>query len=227
MDPSLLRSLKRKIVLFFPLGLIVMGALLFVPAGSLDFWEAWVFLGVLFTQVFFVATYFLRRDPEFLLRRMRYKEKEAAEKKMIKVGQLLFLIGFLVPGLDHRFGWSDVPSWLVLAADAIVFLGYGLVFLAFRENSYASRIVEVEKGQKVISSGPYSVIRHPMYTGVIPMYLAIPIALGSYVALLFYAPVIIIIVLRIFDEERLLSRDLPGYSEYMKKVKYRLIPGVW
>ena len=172
-------------------------------------------------------SYFLKHDPEFLERRMRFKEKEATEKSIIKIAQLLFFIGILLPGLDHRYGWSDVPFWLVITSDIIIFLSYMLVFFVFKENSYASRIVEVEKEQKVIATGPYSVVRHPMYAGIIPMYLCIPLALGSFVAVVFFAPVIVVIILRIFDEERLLLKDLKGYEEYTKKVKYRLIPGVW
>ena len=221
------QDIKRKIFLFFPLGIIVVGLMLFLPAGSLNYWQAWLFMGILFIPFTFVILYFLKHDLEFLERRMRYKEKEAEEKTIIKIGQILFLIGFLTPGFDYRFGWSNVPFWVVIVSDVIIFLSYMLVFLVFKENTYASRIVEVDKKQKVITTGPYAFVRHPMYSGIIPMYLCVPLALGSYVAVIFFAPVIIIVILRIFDEERLLLKDLEGYKEYTEKVKYRLVPGIW
>jgi protein-S-isoprenylcysteine O-methyltransferase Ste14 len=227
MAESRVLDIKKKIFLLIPLILIVIGLMLFLPAGSLNYWQAWLFMGTLFVPFVFVASYFLKHDPGLLERRLRFKEKEAEEKVIIRIGQLLFFIGFLVPGFDFRFGWSNVPSWLVIASDAVIFLAYMLVFLVFKENSYASRIVEVDKKQKVISTGPYAFVRHPMYTGVIPMYLCIPLALSSYIALIFFVPVVIVIILRIFDEERLLLKDLEGYKEYTKKVKYRLIPSVW
>lgn len=220
-------NLKKKIFLFFPLGVIVVGLMLFLPAGSLKYWQAWVFIGILFIPCIFVALYFLKHDPELLVRRMRFKEKEVQQKTIIKIANLFFLIGFLIPGLDYRYGWSNVSSPVVILSDAIIFLGYLIVFFVFKENSYTSRIIEVEKEQKLITTGPYSVIRHPMYAGVILMIIFMPIALGSYWALMFFVPVIALVILRIFNEEEVLLRDLKGYSEYVKKVKYRLIPCVW
>ncbi|MCX6774301.1 MAG: isoprenylcysteine carboxylmethyltransferase family protein [Candidatus Micrarchaeota archaeon] len=220
-------NLKKKVLLLVPLAVIITGLALFLPAGTIYYWQAWAFMAVLFIPFFFVASYFLKKDPKFLERRIRFKEKEAKEKSMIKIAQVLFLMGFLTPGLDFRYGWSQVPVWLAVAADAVIFLSYMFIFLVFRENSYASRIVEVEKGQKVISTGPYSIVRHPMYLGVTLMYLSVPIALGSYLALVFFMPVVLVIFLRILDEERLLLKDLKGYREYCKKVKYRLVPGIW
>jgi len=227
MKQSQFYDIKKKIFLLVPLVTIVLGLMLFLPAGSLKYWQAWVFMGVLFIPFIFVIFYFLRNDPELLERRMKFKEKETQEKTMSKIGQLFFFIGFLIPGLDYRYGWSNVPFWLVIASDVIMFLGYMLVFFVLRENSYASRIVEVDEKQKVITTGPYAVVRHPMYAGIMPMYLCIPLALGSYFALIFFVPVIILIVFRIFDEEKVLLRDLEGYEEYTKKVKYRLIPRIW
>lgn len=220
-------KLKRKIFFFFSLAFIVIGLMLFLPAGSLNYWQAWVFMATLLVPFIFVASYLLKHDPALLERRMRFREKEIQQKLIIKIANLFFFIGFLVPGLDYRYGWSSVPAWLVILSDALIFLGYLIIFLVFRENSYASRIIEVERGQKVIMTGPYSVIRHPMYAGVILMYLFMPIALGSYWALVFFVPVISIVVFRILDEEKVLLRDLKGYKEYTKKVRYRLIPGIW
>ncbi len=218
---------KGKVSFLFLVALLATGLMLFVPAGSLDYWQAWTFLATLFIPVFFVAFYLLKHDPKLLERRMRFKEKEDRQKTIIKIANLVFFIGFLIPGFDHRYGWSHVPTALVVVSDIVIVLSYLLVFLVFRENSQTSRIVEVEKGQKVISTGPYSVVRHPMYVGVILMYGFIPTALGSYWALVCFLPVVAIIVLRTLNEEKVLSRDLEGYNNYMKKVKYRLIPGIW
>jgi protein-S-isoprenylcysteine O-methyltransferase Ste14 len=220
-------GLKRKILLLFPLGIIVTGLILFLPAGSLGYWQAWLFMGILFIPFLFAGSYLVRHDPELLERRMRFKEKELQEKKIIKISQLLFFIGFLIPGFDYRFGWSNVPIWLVLISDIIILSGYILVFFVFKANSYTSRIVEVEKNQKLITTGPYAVIRHPMYLGVMAMFLFIPLALGSYLALIFFVPELFLIIFRIFDEERVLSKGLKGYKEYMQKTRYRLVPGIW
>jgi len=192
------------------LTVVVTGLLLFLPAGSLKYWQAWLFMGVLFIPFIFVLIYLLKSGSGLIERRLQFTEKEASEKTIIRISQVIFFIGILVPGLDYRFGWSHVPFWLVIFADIVIFLGYMLVFLAFKENSYASRIVEVEKKQKVCTTGPYAVVRHPVYAGII-----------------FFVPVIGVIFYRIFDEERILSKSLKGYKEYMKKVKYRLIPGIW
>jgi protein-S-isoprenylcysteine O-methyltransferase Ste14 len=221
------RKLKRKMLWVFPLAVVVTGLLLFLPAGSLRYWQAWMVLATLYVPVGFVVSYFLTRDPGLLVRRMQFKEKERDQRIIVKLANLAFFLGFLVPGLDHRYGWSDVPAWASVLADALVFLGYVIVFFVFRENSYTSRIVEVVEGQKVVTTGPYSLVRHPMYAGVVLMYLATPIALGSFWALGFFVPVIVLIVVRALDEERVLMRDLEGYPEYTQKVRYRLVPGVW
>ncbi len=198
-----------------------------MPAGSLNYWQAWTFMGVFFIPALFVIFYFLKNDREFLERRLKFREKETQEKIFIKIAQLLFFIGFLIPGLDYRYGWSKVPFWLVISSDIVVFFAYITVFLVFKENSYASRIVEVDRKQEVITTGPYAIVRHPMYAAVIPMFLCIPLALGSYFALIFFVPTVPLILFRILDEERVLLRDLKGYKEYTRKVKYRLIPLIW
>lgn len=206
---------------------IFMGLMLFLPAGSLDYWQAWIYCGVLFIPVSFVVFYFLKKDPELLERRMRMREKEEKQKTIIKIAYIFFFIGFIIPGLDHRYHWSNVPVLLVIVANAIVLSGYILVFFVLRENSYASRIIEVEKGQKVITTGPYAIVRHPMYLGVLLMYLSTPLALGSYWALIFFLPLLPLIVVRLLNEEEVLLRELPGYKEYCQKTRYRLIPFIW
>ncbi len=209
------------------LGVFFVSAMLFLPAGSLKFWNAYGFMAVVFIPVIFVMAYFLKHDPELLVRRIKFKEKESMQKTIIKLASLIFFVGFLVPGFDFRFGWSSVPFWLVVASDIVILLGYLLIFLVFKVNSYASRIIVVEKNQKVITRGPYAIVRHPMYVGVVLMYLSIPTALGSFWALVFFAPLVPIIVFRILNEEKVLLRELKGYAKYTRKVKYRLIPGIW
>lgn len=218
---------KKMFPLLFIAALATVSAALFIPAGTLNYWQAWAYMAIIFIPAFFVILYFLKTDPHFLVHRMQYREKQVKQKAIIKVASLIFLIGFLIPGLDRRFGWSHVPFEFSIAADIIALLGYILIFLVFKENRYAFRTVQVEKGQKVITTGPYSIVRHPMYVGSLLLYLATPIALGSYWAIppfLFMVPVL---VYRIQDEEALLRRKLPGYKAYCKKTRYRLLPYIW
>jgi len=216
-----------KFISFYIMALIVVGLFLFLPAWTLDYWEAWAYIGVIFVPAFFVITYFLIYDPEFMLRRMQFREKEAQQRRIIGFSYIFFIIGFLLPGFDHRFGWSNIPIGLVIAADVLVFLGYMIVIMVFRENRYASRTIRVEKEQKVIDTGPYSMIRHPMYLGQVIMFLATPIALGSYWAILPFLSIPVVLVYRILNEEEVLTRELPGYKEYCQKTRYRLIPYIW
>lgn len=219
--------LKRMAARRFGLAGLVLAAMLFLPAGTLRYWQAWVFLAILFVPMFVVVACFLRKDPEVLERRMRMKEKEPAQKVILLCSYPFFLAAYLLPGLDRRWGWSAVPAWLVIAADAVVLAAYLLVARVMRENRFLSRTVGVDQGQEVVRSGPYAIVRHPMYAAVIPLYLAGPLALGSYWALIPAAAIPVVIVLRILDEEKVLCRELEGYGEYRRQVRYRLIPGVW
>ena len=222
-----MKSLIKKILKRFSLIPIVLGLLILVPAGTFIFWQVYVYLAVLVIPMIFVLFYFLKNDPLFLERRTRAKEKEKTQKIIQIVFSLMFLSGFVIPGLDKRFGWSYIPIYIVLLTDIIILLGYLLIFFVFRQNSYASRIVEVDKSQKVITTGLYSIVRHPMYLGVLIMYIPTPVALGSYWGLIPMATIPLAIVFRILNEEKVLSKDLPGYKEYCQKTRYRLIPLIW
>lgn len=204
-----------------------LGALFFLPAGTLRYWEAWVFMAVLFIPISLFATYLLRHNPALLERRLKMSEREPQQRRIIAISIVLMLAMFLLPGLDRRFEWSSVPVWLVIAADVIILLGYLLFVLTLRENEYASRTVEVQQQQRVISTGPYALVRHPLYLASLLIYGFSPLALGSYWALIPAALFPAILVARILNEEKVLLRELDGYADYCRAVRYRLIPRVW
>jgi len=220
-------ELLKLVLLRFGLGFVGLWLLLFLPAGTLGYWQAWLWLVTLITPMVFVLSYLLRNDPDLLERRMRIRETQQTQRRVVQFGWIWLLLAFTVPGLDQRFGWSQVPAAIIIAADVLMFLSYCLFIWVMRENSYASRVIEVEKGQKVISSGPYAIIRHPLYASAIGIYLFTPLVLASYWALIPGALIIPILIVRILNEEMVLTKELPGYEEYMRKVRYRLIPGIW
>ncbi len=220
-------NLLRKIIIRFSLLPVFLGLLTILPAGTFNYWQAYVYFAFLAVPMIFVLFYFLKNDPQLLERRIKVKEKEKAQKIIQLVFSLLFVSAFILSGLDRRYGWSDIPTFIVLSADIVSLSGYLIVFFVFKQNSYASRVVEVNEGQRVISDGLYSIIRHPMYAGVIIMWIPIPVALGSYTGLIPMATIPFALILRIINEESVLIRDLPGYKEYCQKTKYRLIPFIW
>lgn len=226
-DKPDMKSFTKKIISRFSMVPLVLGLLILIPAGTLNYWQAYLYMGILIIPMIFVLLYFLKKDPVFLERRTRAKEKEKEQIIIQIVFSLIFLSAFVISGLDKRFGWSDIPVYVVIISDMVILLGYLLIFSVFKQNSYASRIVEVEKDQRLISTGLYAIVRHPMYMGVIIMYLPTPVALGSYWGLIPMATIPLALVLRILNEEKILSKDLPGYKDYCQKTKYRLIPFVW
>jgi protein-S-isoprenylcysteine O-methyltransferase Ste14 len=211
----------------FTFGLALVGALLFLPAGSLAFFNAWLFIGLLFVPMLILGIVLLVKSPDLLKKRLDAKEKQNAQKGVVAISALLFLAGFIVAGLDFRFGWSHMPAWAVAVASAILLISYALYCEVMRENAYLSRTIEVQNGQKVVDTGLYGIVRHPMYAVTIWLFLAIPVILGSLYALLCFLPYIPVIVVRILNEEKLLSAELDGYEEYKKRVKYRLLPLIW
>lgn len=219
--------LKKAVFLRGGLAFPLLGLIFFLPAGTLRYWQAWIYMAILLLPMCGELIYFLKNDPEVLERRMRTKEKEPVQKAFVIITLIFFTAGFLLPGFDRRFGWSSVPAILVVIGDVMVFLGYVIFARVLFENRFLSRVVEVDSGQKVITTGPYAVIRHPMYAGVLVLYLSTPLALGSYWALIPFGIFALLFPMRILNEEKVLLRGLPEYAEYMKKTRYRLIPGIW
>ena len=216
---------KQKAYLVPIIIMIVIGVILFLPAGSFRFWQAWIWLLGFSALTLFITAYFLKKSPELLSRRMKFKEKETTRKPPAFLN--LYFLCFLIPGFDFRFHWSTVPVWIVIAANVIVFLGYIFIIIVFKENSYASTIIQVEQKQQVIKTGPYAIVRHPMYLGMLLMQLFSPLALGSYWAIIPSLLCIPSLVLRIKSEEEVLLQDLPGYKDYCIKTRYHLIPSIW
>lgn len=209
---------------------IIMGLLLFLPTWTLRYWEAWLFMAVFFACSLAVTVGLAVRDPELLERRLNVgprAEKEKTQKIIMALAMTSFIAILLLPAIDHRFGWSSMPPSLVILGNVLVILGYIAVWLVFRENTYGASTIQLAEDQHVISTGPYALMRHPMYSGAVVMLLGIPLALGSWWGFLMFIPAVAGIVWRLTEEEKFLARNLPGYTEYMSKVRYRLIPFVW
>lgn len=206
---------------------IIMPLLFRLISGTWKYWQGWVFLVLVFVPVMWVLLYFYKHDPSLLERRMRYKEQIKEQARVSVLAGIVVMMAIFLPGLDIRYGWSHVPFWLVIFSEVMVLLGFLIFIQVMRTNAYLSRVVEVTSEQRVVSTGLYGLIRHPMYTGVILMSVFTSLALGSYWFVILGALVIPVIVIRLLGEEKYLSKELPGYVEYMGKVRYRLIPGIW
>lgn len=211
----------------FVLGFILIGALLFLPAWTLDYPGAWLFIALLFVPMLVMGVVLFLKAPSLLEKRLNNKEKEKAQQGVVALSGLMFPIGFVLSALDFRFSWSRVPLWLVIVASVLFLLGYGMYAEVMRENAYLSRTVEVQENQTVISTGLYGVVRHPMYLATLFMFLPLPLILGSFWGLIPFVLYPIMTVVRILNEEKVLTEGLAGYAEYKTKVRYRLIPFVW
>ena len=211
----------------FTCGLLLVGLLIFLPAGTLRYPYGWLLIGLLFVPMLIAGFVMLAKSPDFLKKRLDAKEKQAAQKGVLAFSGLMFIAGFVVAGLDFRFGWSQMPTWVVIIASVLFVVSYALYAEVMRENAYLSRAIKVEEGQTVVDTGLYGIVRHPMYMVTILLFLMIPLVLGSWYALIAFAFYPAIIIVRLKDEEDLLTRELPGYTEYKQKVKYRIIPFIW
>lgn len=208
-------------------GLGIIALLLFWPAGTWHYWQAWLFIALLFVPMTFMGVWLLCKQPELLAKRLNNKEKQQEQKSVVALSGLMFVLGFLLCGLDARFALSQVPLWLVITASLLFLMGYAMYAEVMRENAYLSRTIEVQEGQQVIDTGLYAIVRHPMYLATIIMYLSMPLVLGSAWALLVFAVYPMLIIKRIRNEEQVLLEGLPGYADYQQRVRYRLLPFLW
>lgn len=208
-------------------GFILITALLFVPAGSLNFIKGWIFIGLLFVPMLILGIFLFIKAPQLLKKRLSAKEKENTQKGVVIFSFLMFVAGFVTAGLDYRFGWSKVPFAVTIISGIVLLLSYGFYARVMKENAYLSRTVEIQNNQKIIDTGLYGIVRHPMYTATILLFLSMPLVLGSWFALILFLPYPFVIAIRIKNEEKVLEAGLPGYCEYKQKVRWRIIPFVW
>ena len=208
-------------------GIFMLSLLLLLPAGTVFYWNAWLLIGILFIPMFIVGIILMFSNPELLRKRLKVKEKETEQKSVIISGGLMFICGFIVAGLDYRYQWSVLPKWFVIVATVIFFAGYLMYAEVLRENRYLSRTVEIQESQKVIDTGLYAIVRHPMYTSTILLFLSLPLVLGSLSSFVIFLMYPLIVIKRIKNEEEVLEKGLAGYSDYKNRIKYKVIPFVW
>ena len=223
MDKDLLIKALTK----FLLGVIILGVLLFLPAGSFHYWQGWLLMGILFIPMFIAGLMMMAKNPELLRKRLNAKEKEAEQKVVVAMSGLLFITAFVLAGLNWRFGWSVLPEWLVWVSALLFLTSYLLYAEVMRENTYLSRTIEVQDSQKVIDTGLYGIVRHPMYLATTVMFLAMPLVLNSPISFLIMLGYIPVIAKRIGNEEAVLEKGLEGYEDYKKKVRYKMLPFLW
>ncbi len=209
------------------IGLLMTGVLVFFPAGGFHYWNGWLFIVLLFVPMLFLGIILFIKAPDLLAKRLQSKEKEIEQKKVVVFTGIIFISGFIIGGLDFRFGWSQLPTWLVIGAAVVLVASYGMYAEVMHENAYLSRTVEVWENQKVIDTGLYGVVRHPMYLATILLFMSIPLVLGSFYAFLIFLFYPILIAKRIRNEEEVLEQGLEGYIQYKQRVKYKVIPFVW
>ena len=208
-------------------GIVIVALPLFLSAGSFSYWNAWLFMGILFIPMFIAGLILMKKNPYLLEKRLNAKEEQSEQKTVIALSGIMFLLGFVVAGLDYRFQWIKLPEWLVIAGAVVFLTAYGLYAEVLRENTYLSRTVEVQENQKVIDTGLYGIVRHPMYAVTVILFLSMPIVLGSVISFMVFLAYPFIIAGRIKNEEKVLEEGLAGYKEYKQKVKYRLVPFIW
>lgn len=214
-------------IIKFTLGLVLIGLLIFLPAGTINFVNGWIFMGLLFVPMFIAGIVMMFKNPYLLEKRLDAKEKQSEQSLVVKLSGLMFLAGFIVAGLNYRFGWHTLPKAVTIGAAVIFMIAYALYAEVLRENTYLSRTIEVQENQKVIDTGLYGIVRHPMYSATLLLFLAMPLVLGSLYAFIIFLVYPLIIVRRLKAEEEFLEKELDGYKEYKQKVKYRLIPFIW
>lgn len=214
-------------ILKYLLGAVLVALLIFVPAGTLRYWNGWLLMGILFIPMLFAGTVMMFKNPELLKKRLNAREEQAEQGVVVKLSGLMFACGFALAGLSFRFRWPMLPEWAVWAAAVLFLLAYLLYGEVLRENAYLSRTVEVQKGQKVIDTGLYSVVRHPMYAATLLLFLSMPLVLGSPISFVVFLAYPVLISKRIRNEERVLEQGLEGYAEYKQRVKYRVVPFLW
>ena len=221
------KSLLFQTVGKFLLGVVLVGVLVFLPAGTLHFWQGWLFMGILFVPMFLAGLMMLKKNPALLEKRLNAKEKEREQSLVVKLSGLMFLAGFIVAGLHFRFGWYTLPKAVSIAAAVVFLASYALYAEVLRENTYLSRTIEVQEGQRVVDTGLYGIVRHPMYSATLVLFLAMPLVMGSVFSLIIFLVYPILIAKRIDNEERVLTAELEGYAAYKEKVRWRLLPFIW
>ena len=211
----------------FILGVLIIGLLLFIPANTINYWNGWIFMGILFIPMFIAGIVMMIKSPDLLRKRLNAKEKENEQKQVILFSGLMFLSGFIIAGLNYRYNWVTIPTSVVIISSVIFILAYILYAEVLRENAYLSRTIEVQENQKVIDTGLYGIVRHPMYGATILLFLSMPLVLGSIISFVIFLIYPFIIAKRIKNEEEILSKELKGYIEYQNKVKYKIVPFIW
>jgi len=214
-------------IIKFSLGVLLIGLLLFIPANTINYWNGWLFMGILFIPMFIAGIVMMIKSPDLLKKRLDAKEKENEQKQVVVFSGLMFLVGFIIAGLNYKYSWIILPNFVVIVSSVIFIISYILYAEVLRENAYLSRTIKVEENQKVVDTGLYGIVRHPMYAITILLFLSMPLVLGSIISFIIFLVYPFIIAKRIKNEEEVLERELKGYSEYKKKVKYKVIPFIW